>query len=236
MALKRRPPKGNARRAHTNSHNKWGVATNQRGETVQFESGNEDVLLTTLLRKKGVVDVISQPIDAVVPFHDDEGKFHTYTPDYMVIYLDGRIEIHEFSMTATRLRFEIRRREEAARQFYKKKGWVYIVHTEYSLPSRTEQANLHALAGFRPTEYRDTNVAQDVLKFLSDGELHRFDTLAPEVARIHSVPRAKVNSTVFHMMWHQEVEFNPQILIFIDGSINSKVKISLGAGTENVNE
>ena len=223
MALKRRPPAHNTRRAKTNTKNVWGVMTNQKNETLQFESDKEKTLALTLLCNKAVSEVISQPMR--IPFTDGDGQSHTYTPDYLVRYLDGHTEIHEFSMTHARMRPEIRRREEAGRKYCEDQGWDYVIHTEQTLPSATKTANLKTLRRYGPSSYFDPAIANCILSLLADGARVPIDQLAWQVAEILNVPLPWVNSTIFHMLWHGQLSTDMEILLFIEGTPNPRARI-----------
>ena len=218
MALKRRPPERNVRRVKTNSKNTWGVTTNQIGDTVQFESDNEKVLLLTMLRNREVKEVISQP--RTIKYKDENGKKHSYTPDFEVHFHDGRVEIHEFSMAKKRLEKSIRDREAAAKIFCAERGWKYIVHTENDLPCKTEVANIKALRGYRPSSYCDKTIAQSINEVLANEKPILIETLANQVSSKLGVPRPLVLNTIYHKMWHRQLSFDPKTLLFIDGTPN----------------
>lgn len=227
MIPKRRPPKDNDRRVKSNGSNKRGVTTDPANTSVQFESDYEDNLATLLFRMKGVQKVISQPTAAVVQFYDIEGKKHKYTPDFMVTFTEGRIEIHEFSMAKKRLEFNIKRREEAAQNAYSQKGWAYVVHTDQTMPSPTELANLQILSGYKASEYFDPAITDVIMAVLSDRETHKVIQVGETVANLLKVTKGRVNSTIFYLMWHQMVWFSPDVLLFVDASLNRKSKIAL---------
>jgi hypothetical protein len=220
MALKRRPPANNIRRAKTNGSNTWGSTTNQQNETVQFESGLAKELLVMLLRKPGVVRVVSEPV--VITFLDTNGKKRTYTPDYKVIYDDGKIEIHEFSMSHARLRSEIQERELGAVKHFGDMGWAYIVHTEYDLPSPTEYANLRAIRKFAPKVYDDPVVSRTVnaILILNAGRKVSICELASQVCATLNVPKSWVYSIIWHSIWHNKLAYNPDVLLILDGTPN----------------
>lgn len=223
MALKRRPPQNNVRRAKTNSQNSWGVMTNQLGETTQYESDKEKIMAYKLKRDPNVARFISQPF--VIHFVDDQGKKHQYTPDYEVHFKDGRVEIQEFSLTKRRKELSIQRREEAAKKYCVNKGWTYRVLTEQDLPSLTEIANLRTLHGYSPTSYYQHAVAEKILSKLEDGLNVNILDLSTQIALELDMPQALVHNTLFHMIWHALVAFDPNVLLFIDGTPNRKAKV-----------
>jgi hypothetical protein len=225
MALKRRPPANNVRRAKSNGRNTWGVATNQAGETVQFESDYAKRLLYQLLRTPGVYRVISEPM--IIPFVDDIGKMHTYIPDYKVIYLDGTVEIHEFSMAAARLRSNIRARELGARNYLQGLGWDYIVHTEIDLPTPTEYANLRAVRRFAATSYYDHRISSYLSSLLCSGVKIHICDLAAKVSTGLQVPLPEVFSVIWHMAWHNTLTTHPDTLLILDGAPNPRAVIWL---------
>src|SRR5437588_6256276 len=70
-----------------------------------------------------------------------EGKAHTYLPDAIGQFLDGRLLIAEAGMQEEKRRERSRAKAEAARLLAKQQGGVYWIGTEATL-SRTRHANL----------------------------------------------------------------------------------------------
>lgn len=230
MALKRRPPEGNKRRVKTNSKNSWGVTTNQKCETAQFESDKEYILEVMLLHDHKVDFFVSQPL--VIEFYDEEGKRHTYTPDFKVIYKNGVIKIVEFSMYAKRQELSIRRREAAAREYCEERGWEYVVYTERDLPSDTEVDNLRTLNKYMPKAYFQENICSAILDSLAGEKEIRILSLSERVSKMLEIPQPVIHNTLFHMIWNAWVSYTPNQLIFIDGTPNRKVKIWIATGDQ----
>lgn len=223
MALHRRPPAGNVRRVQTHGKGTWGTMVNQMHETMQFETNPEKLVAFAAIRNKGVRRITSQPLK--ISFTDDDGKSHTYTPDFLVLYWDGSIEIHEFSMEERRLQAEIRRREEAGRKFCAERGWHYIVHTERDLPSETEETNIKVLRQYSPSEYFDPQIAVCILFLLTDGARVPICELASQVVVSLSVPQPWVYSTMLHMLWHGQLLTNLKVLLIMEGTPNPRAII-----------
>src|SRR5258708_14291058 len=154
--MKRRPPKGNMRRVRANNDlhhpNMRFTLTNKAGRTIQCESFLEYALVMGFNRDPTVQDFGSQP--ETFSFVDEKGKHHTYTPDFIVWYVDGSVAIHEMSLSKRREQPEIQRRERAARAICAARpGWCYVVHTELELPRGAVLANLEMLADHAPEVY-----------------------------------------------------------------------------------
>ena len=224
MSLKRRPPANNVRRVHTHGKGVWGTMVNQMSETIQFESGLEKNGALSLIRNKAVRQIISQPIR--IPYVDENGKSHTYTPDFMVIFWDGHVEIHEFTAEFRRVRPDIRRREAAARVCCETQGWVYVIHTERDMPGPTEQVNIRDLSQYRPSAYFDERIANCIRTHLADGTHISLIELTDRVSQSLGVSVPLVNNTVFHMLWNEQLCTDlSSLLIFLQGTPNPRALI-----------
>ncbi|NJN55822.1 MAG: hypothetical protein HC804_14405 [Anaerolineae bacterium] len=145
MIYKRKPPPGNARRVRHIGKNLHGITTNKRGRVVQFESEQERKLILLLERDATVVDFISQP--ETLTFIAENGRTRQYTPDFQVWRRSGQVELHEVTVAQRRQTKETsQQREAAAQQICQQRGWTYHIHTEETLPTGYEYANLDALA------------------------------------------------------------------------------------------
>ena len=217
MSFKRKPPAGNVRRVRSTGQNIRGVITNKVGRLVQFESWQERALILRLDRDPEVLDYGSQP--EAFEFTDEQGQARTYTPDFIVWRRSGTVEIHEVSMTRRRLRPDIRRREEAARQICRARGWRYVVHTEQSLPQGSELANLLALAGYRPTSYADEAVAQAVFEQLEPDQMIALDRLVQQIRSGLNLPQGQITAALGHMLWYGDLLADLEQLLFDEGAI-----------------
>jgi hypothetical protein len=200
MSLKRRPPEGDVRRVTSMGLNLPGVTTNKNGHTVQFESFAERILLVLFERDKTVLDYRSQP--ETFEFTDRDNKLRRYTPDFKVWKTDGTIEIHEVTRTERQQQLRIIEREAGARKICQDRQWKYIVHTELTLPQKTEATNLLVLLRYRLKAYAHDRViaaVQEHLRQHSTVHLHRceeyvahqLDIAEPLVGQLaNSLPRA----------------------------------------------
>jgi hypothetical protein len=217
MSFKRKPPAGNRRWVRSNGDNIRGVITNKAGQLVQFESWLERALILRLDRDPEVLDYQSQP--EMFKFVDEHGKQRSYTPDYKVWRRNGEIEIHEVTLTKRRMRGDVRRREQAAREICQERGWQYVVHTEQTLPQGSELANLLALAGYRPTIYANQSVAQIAFKQLASNRPVAFEVLVKQVEQALKAPDGQVTAALGHMLWHGELMTDLNQLLFDQGTI-----------------
>ena len=225
MSLKRRPPVGNVRRVAAIGQNMRGVMTNKSGRVVQFESFLERSLLLHLDRDWSVQDYGSQP--ETFHFPDDQGKQHTYTPDFIVWRSDGSIEIHEVTLTSRRTRPAVRLREAAAVDICQKRGWQYIVHTEQDLPHGAELSNLLALFHYRPSAYAHTDVTQAALVHLSDGRPVGIHQLTHQLTAVLGQPQTSVAATLYHMLWYGRLQTDLCQPIFVQGRVAENVTVYL---------
>lgn len=218
MALKRKPPKGNVRRVTFISRNSRGIVTNKAGNIVQYESWAERILLLRLDRDPDVENYTSQP--ERFEYIDDEGKRHTYVPDFKVQRSNGEVEIHEVTRSERRTRPDIQRREKAARKICQERGWRYIVHTEKTLPQPTEEANLLALYRYRSDAYANPDVARAAYERLeAAGRPIFLCALVTQIAGDLNLPEPTVVNALCHLIWHGKIETDLNKLLFIDGAL-----------------
>jgi restriction endonuclease len=60
-----------------------------------------------------------------IPYYDNDGAFHTYTPDFLVEMADGTVELHEVKGTQFLGNPITRRKFEAATKFCKARKMVF---------------------------------------------------------------------------------------------------------------
>ncbi len=207
MAFKRKPPSGNVRRVISLGNNFRGVTTNKRGRLVQFESEQERKLVLLLERDSTVADYISQP--EVLSFRDASGRQRTYTPDFKVWRTDGQIELHEVTIETRReTRESLQRREAAARAICQQRGWRYLVHTDQTLPSGYEYANLDFLAAFRAQTYANAEITAWWLRHLVSPErLHPRAVLTQAGPDLAAGP---LLNGLYHLLWHGVIQMGWQ--------------------------
>ena len=205
MTFKRKPPSGNVRRVAPIGGNLRYTVTGKTDQTIQCESFQERKLTLLFDRDPGIRTYVSQP--ERFTYLDSSGKTHTYTPDSMVWRDTGEIEIHEVTLTSRQNTSSIQEREKAARKICKERGWRYIVHTEATLPQATEEANLLALARYRPAAYANQEVASDVESRLVDASSPVFfHTLVTQMTHALQLQEALVVSALCHLLWHGKLE------------------------------
>jgi hypothetical protein len=217
MSLKRKPPEANVRRVRSNGQNLRYTITNKAGQIVQCESHQERKLALLLERDTQVMDYRSQP--EILSWYDDQGKAHSYVPDFQVWRQDGRVELHE--VTLTQRREKSGARQEAAMSICRARGWAYIVHTESTLPDETEWQNLLAVYPYRAESYRIEQQALAVLKWLQSDSMSWAD-LQKGCTR-QDLPA--LYSTTLHLLWHGYLSTNWKTSLFMNGSLRPQVDL-----------
>lgn len=215
MIFKRKPPAGNVRRAISLGNNFRGVTTNKQGHLVQFESEQERKLILLLERDASVINYTSQP--QTFSFLDSEGQIRRYTPDFQVWRANGQIEIHEVTVEKRRKeRASLQQREALATSLCERYGWQYIVHTDQTLPSGYEYANLDFLANFRATSCALPEITTWWLEQLTgQGQIHP-RTILDQSPECWST--GMLLNSLYHLLWHNVVQIEwQQPFIWHDG-------------------
>lgn len=204
MAFKRKPPPGNVRRVVSLGSNFRGVTTNKRGHLIQFESEQEHKLILLLERDPTVSDFASQP--ETLRFCDSTGRQRSYTPDFKVWLTDGQIELHEVTVEARRVaRESLQQREAAAYAICVQRGWRYVVHTDQTLPSGYEYANLDFLAAFRASIHANVETTSWWLRRLSsEGRVHPWWL----ISQAQSELAASLLNSLYHLLWHGAIHMD----------------------------
>ncbi len=131
------------------------------------------------------------------------------------------------TLAKRRVRPDIRRREQAAGEICRERGWRYVVHTERSLPNGSELANLLALAGYRPTIYANQAVIQSVYEQLSFDQAVGLDVLVRQLGQQLNLPQAVVIATLCYLLWHGDLQTDLKRLLFDQGDIEPGVQVWL---------
>ena len=213
MTLKRKLPPGNVRRTISLGNNFRGVTTNKRGHLVQFESEQERKLVLLLERDSTVTNFISQP--EVINFRNANGRQQRYTPDFKVWRTDGKIELHEVTIESRREEREYRQNREAAAQAVcQQRGWCYVVHTDQTLPSGYEYANLDFLSPFRAKIYSNAEITTWWLGQLVNLEqrhpriiLNQTGFAPSSLSGKEMYAGSSLNS-LYHLIWHSIIQIN----------------------------
>src|SRR5258708_28502906 len=227
MTFKRKPPSGNVRRVAPIGGNLRYTVTGKTDQTVQCESFQERKLTLCFDRDPGIRTCTSQP--ERLTYLDAEGKTHTYTPDFMVWRVTGEIEIHEVTLTTRAAERRMQKRTVAAKAICKEQGWRYIVHTEVTFPQATEEANLLALARYRPTAYANLDVAREVqIRLANASSPVLFHALLTEMTHALQLQEALVVSALCHLLWHGALETDLcRYLIFQDATPGASLLVWL---------
>jgi hypothetical protein len=225
MGLKRKPPAGNVRRVASIGKNIRGVTTNKRGRLVQFESEQERKLILLLERDATVFDYFSQP--ETLTYCDEEGRERRYTPDFQIWRDNGRVEIHE--VTIEQRQQTQSQRAVAAEIICQQRGWTYHIHTEKTLPTGYEYANLDFLAPFRAQTYFHQESADWWLVYL-DGQVNSVVQTAIAQRPATLSPGILLN-TLYHLLWHSQVQMNWQLPFMRRGALHPAAAVWLLTGT-----
>lgn len=225
MSVKRKPPDGNVRRVVSTGQNMRGTITNKVGRVVQFESFAERSLLLRLDRDATVTDYISQP----ETFHYDDaaGHPHRYTPDFMVWRKDGTIEIHEVTMTMRQDQPRMVLRQTMAQTICQERQWRYVVHTEQTLPSGTELANLLALYRYRPTAYAYPELTKRISALLGEQQSLTWLELAMALQAGSECSPAEITATLCHRLWHGTLSTDLNRLILVNATPAADILLCL---------
>ncbi len=216
MGLKRKPPEGDVRRVTSMGLNLPGVTTNKNGYTVQFESFAERILLLLFERDKTVLDYRSQP--ETFEFEGQDKKLRRYTPDFKVWRTDGTIEIHEVTRTERQQQLRISEREAAAKKICQERQWKYIVHTEQTLPQKTEVTNLQALLRYRLKMHAHDAVIAAVLEHLTQNSTVQLQRCVEYFAFRLNLAEPTVFATLCYLLWHNQCCTDFQKLLIFDNA------------------
>jgi hypothetical protein len=222
MGLKRKPPAGNSRRVRSTGQNICGVISNKAGRTVQFESFAERSFLLQLERRGDVTDYLSQPEQ--LHYVDSAGKAHSYTPDFKVWHTDGKISLHEITLTKRLDVPQIQQRHTAARLVCAECDWEFQIHTEEDLPQGSELANLLALWMYRSARYEHPRISEVIQQTLEQAE-YRLYALVTHIQHLHGFELAQIASCLYHQLWHGQIEMNWQRLLFQDAVPNPETRL-----------
>lgn len=228
MAWKRKPPPNNVRRVASIGKNIRGVTTNKCGRLVQFESEQERKLILLLEKDTGVTDFISQP--ETLFYADEQGKQHRYTPDFQVWYDDGRIALHEVTIAQRQqTRANLVQRTAAAQAICQQRGWQYCLHTEETLPTGIEYANLDFLSPYRAQTYAQPESIDWWLSYMA-GQDH----VSVQMAVYQSPPEYTTGillNGLYHMLWHGQVQMNWQRPFIHQGALHPAATVWLAQST-----
>jgi hypothetical protein len=227
MSLKRKPPAGNVRRTICLGNNFCGVTTNKRGHLVQFESEQERKLILLLERDPSVTDYVSQP--ETLFFEDVKGRSRRYTPDFQVWRTQGTIELHEVTIVSRReSRASLQEREAAAKRVCQERGWNYIIHTDETLPTGYEYANLDFLSAFRSQVYDDSQMADWWVEQLK-GQTASHPGVLVSAAEPGLGTGVLLNS-LYYLLWHGVIAMHWRQPFFWRGDFHPRACIWLPEG------
>jgi len=173
-------------------------------------------------RNQDVRDYLSQPEQ--LQYIDSTGKPHCYTPDFKVWHIDGRTSLHEVTLTKRLDLPQIQQRHTAAGLICAGRDWKFHIHTEQNLPKSSELANLLALWMYRSTRYGHPDISQAIQQTLGHSEC-RLYALVMNIHHQHGFSVAQIVSSLYHQLWHSQVEMDWQTLFFQDAVPNPETKL-----------
>jgi len=224
MGLKRRPPGDDVRRVQAIDGNLRGVITNKAGRLVQYESFAERSLLLRLDRNDDVLDYASQP--ETLTYTTPDGKFHRYTPDYIVWKSHHRTEIHEVTRKGRTTQPQQQARMTAAQAVCQARGWQYVVHTEHELPQDTELSNLLLLVAYRPLGYRQDTLQTWLAQQPPQTSL--FGALVAAVEQSNLSLTVNLYPSLYHAIWHGDIDMDWDVLLLRNGQPNPAMPVNYG--------
>jgi hypothetical protein len=225
--MKRRPPSGNVRRVRHINGNTPSTYVNKANRTVQCESFQEYKLAVWLDFDPSVEDFLSQP--TTFEYRNSKGKKATYVPDYVVWRTDESVEIHEVTVEKRRQKKQsLQKREAAATQICKERGWKYIVHTDETLPSGSEWANLDNLVAYRPRAYANDAIEIAIIRYLTTNGKTKLARIIADIAVRFNAAKGRICSTLLHLIWHHKVQASMDVLLYIESSPNDAATVWIG--------
>lgn len=169
-------------------------------QSVQFESGLERDFIYLKSLDHQVEDIIPQP--CCIQFEDGEGKSRKYTPDFLVIYSDGRssdlVEI-KYQDELKKKRKLLMPRFQAAEEYSALNYWNFSVQTEHEIRnSRLENAKLLLpLQRNKP----DPGLSARIIKSISTGCMVSTEELV-HLSGLRDEPASRVYRVVLGLLAH----------------------------------
>lgn len=214
--MKRKPPAKNVRRVCAIDGNMRYSIVNKCLHTVQCESFQEYKLVLLLERNPHVTDYVSQPEQ--LTSRQTNGREINYTPDFQVWYQDETIALHEVTIQERRSKITQIQRELLAQTICQERGWQYVVHTETSLPTGAQLANLQLLFGFRACGMLDPYIEQNLHALLSQHEKRLLFEIVTWLTQDTGRSSSEIMPTILHLVWHSKLQINWQQLLCRDAS------------------
>jgi hypothetical protein len=222
--MKRKPPVQNVRRVSAIGDNLRHTVTSKTQRSIQCESFHEYKLVLRLDRDPTVADYLSQP--ETLTYTDEHGKSHRYTPDFKVWRTNGHIELHEVTLESRR-QTGSPPREQAAQVICAARGWSYHVHTDTTLPTGGELANLMLLFGYRPQGYANPTITQALKDALVPGQRWRLQDMVDHLVHQLVLPIHMVLPPLLHLVWHDQLRTDLDTLLCIAAAPNRAAHIWL---------
>jgi hypothetical protein len=220
--MRRRPPPGNVIRSPSGKTRfKFEFFSGKDGSIVQ--AGKWPVRIQALLFEQDPTVRCYRSYPLTITYKNAKGIEKQHVPDFEVQRVDGSIEIHD--MTSIKQRKSEEFRERAIERFCQNKGWVYVVHTELSLPDATTATNLYTLLGYASYAYCEDQIRKTVLEDMELDKKVKIHAIATQLAKDLGVLPGTVVGTVCWMIWNHELNTNLTKLLFVNGEVNKDAVI-----------
>ena len=225
MKTKRKPPPGSVVHLYPTYQTSVGMTTSKRGHLVQYSSRWEHLLVLRFERDATVIDYMSRPL--TIEYLDPNGELCSATPNFWVLRTNGDEELHLVSVGAQSRREREREALAAITEYCAQRGLPLFVHTEITLPNKTEGANLIALAGFRASVNYNEQIDKYCRKTLGQRAPELFHVLVRSIAEALKLDPPMVRNNLLHLLWHGMLETDWQKLIFDNGQVLPDMRVAL---------
>jgi uncharacterized protein (DUF1697 family) len=140
-------------------------------------------------------------------------------PDFQVWRRDGTVELHEVTLTQHQKKNETR--QQAAIDICRVRGWTYIVHTETTLPDKTEWHNLLALYPYRVESYRVASQVHTIMTRLQHSPL-TWNALLEDCTEQE---RTDLYGSTLYLLWHGHLSTDWKQPLFVNGHLRPQVNL-----------
>ena len=141
-------------------------------------------------------------------------------------YAGGQIELHEVTVETRRQRLDsFQEREAAADEICQQRGWRYVVHTDQTLPSGYEYADLEFLSAFRAQTHITAQITAWWINQLAGRAcIHPRVVLSlPDV----NLPTGLLLNGLYHLLWHGVVVTDWRQPVLWRGDFHPKARLWL---------
>lgn len=186
---------------------------------VQFESTLERDFIYLLDFVPQVVSFEEQPL---VVEYEHEGKTRSYTPDFQVMFANGRMVLLECKPQCFVGKEANQRKFQAAEAWCGRRGWLFQVVTEEPLRTGCRLQNVKLLTQHARHEV-GKQIKQSILAFLSTPVVPRPFTIEEVMVAVCPAEPTAVIVPILQMAYHHELH-----VPLNDGPLNPQSAIGLG--------